>query len=288
MEAVTSSFMPSRLATLFGAAPPIELANPIASDLDAMRPSILPNLIAAAGRNADRGYADLALFEVGPQYADETPEGQATVAAGLLAGQTGPRHWARPTRAVDPFDAKAEALAAVLEAGGPSELQVSAEAPGWYHPGQSGALKLGATVLGWFGSLHPDLLERLDVKGPMVGFELFLDRLPLPRAKPSKARPLLKASPFQPVERDFAFLVDEAVEAQALIRAARAADRALITEVTLFDLYAGQGVPAGKKSLALSVRLQPLERTLTEAEIDAIGKKIVAAVAKATGAVLRA
>jgi phenylalanyl-tRNA synthetase beta chain len=287
MEAVTPSFMSKRFVGHFGGTILLELANPMSGDLDAMRPSILPNLIAAAGRNADRGFADLALFEVGPQFIDDTPEGQSTVAAGLRAGRTGPRHWARPPRAVDPFDAKADAIAAILEAGGPVELKVLAEAPTWYHPGQSGALMLGDVILAWFGTLHPDALALMDVKGPMVGFELFLDHMPLPRTKASKTRPLLKASPFQPVERDFAFVVDEQVEAQALLRAARGADRALITEVSVFDVYSGAGVPAGKKSLALSVRLQPTERTLTEMEIDAIGKKIVAAVAKATGATLR-
>jgi phenylalanyl-tRNA synthetase beta chain len=287
MEAVTPSFMAKGVAIHFGAATPIEIANPIASELDAMRPSILPNLIAAAGRNADRGFGDLALFEVGPQYADETPAGQATVAAGLRAGQSGPRHWTAPPRAVDAFDAKADALAAILEAGGPADVQTATEAPGWYHPGQSGALKLGNAVLGWFGALHPDALDLMDAKGPMVAFELFLDRLPLPRAKPSKTRPLLKASAFQPIERDFAFVVDADMPAQSLIRAARGADRVLITDVTVFDVYEGPGVPTGKKSLALSVRLQPMERTLTEAEIDEVGKKIVAAVVKATGAALR-
>ena len=289
MEAVTWSFTSSRYAPLFGGGDPsLELANPISSDLDVMRPSILPNLITAAGRNADRGFADLALFEVGPQYADDTPDGQALVAAGLRAGKTGPRHWAAPPREVDAFDAKADALAVVAEAGGPAELQVTADAPPWYHPGNSGTLRLGPNALAWFGALHPRVLRRLDVKGPMVGFEVFLDRIPLPRAKASKTRPLLKPSPFQPVERDFAFLVDETVEAQTLVRAARNADKALVAGVTVFDLYAGPGVPEGKKSLAISVRIQPSERTLTEEEIDAVGRKIVAAVAMVTGGILRA
>jgi phenylalanyl-tRNA synthetase beta chain len=289
MEAVTFSFADSRQAALFGGGnPALDLANPISSDLDVMRPSILPNLIAAAGRNADRGFSDLALFEVGPQYADDTPKGQALVAAGLRAGKTGPRHWAAPPREVDPFDAKADALAAIAEAGGPAEMQVTMDAPGWYHPGQSGTLRLGGNVLAWFGTVHPKVLKRMDVKGPMVAFEVFLDRVPQPRAKAGKLRPLLKASPFQPVERDFAFVVDDKVEAQALVRAAKGADKVLIAEVAVFDVYAGKGVPEGKKSLALSVKLQPTERTLTDAEIEALGQKIVAAVAKATGGVLRA
>jgi phenylalanyl-tRNA synthetase beta chain len=288
MEAVTFSFADSRHAALFGGGnPALELANPISSDLDVMRPSILPNLIAAAGRNADRGFKDLSLFEVGPQYADDTPKGQALVAAGVRAGMTGPRHWAKPQHEVDPFDAKADALAAIAEAGGPADVQVTMDAPGWYHPGRSGTLRLGGTVLAWFGTVHPKVLQRMDVKGPMVAFEVFLDRVPQPRAKAGKMRPLLKASPFQPVERDFAFVLDTAVEAQAVVRAAKGVDKALITDVSVFDVYAGTGLPSGKKSLAVSVRLQPTDRTLTDEEIDAVGQKIVAAVAKATGGALR-
>jgi phenylalanyl-tRNA synthetase beta chain len=288
MEAVTWSFADSRHAALFGGGNgSLALANPISSDLDVMRPSILPNLIAAAGRNAARGFADLALFEVGPQYADDRPEGQSLVAAGLRAGRSGPRHWAQPPRPLDAFDAKADALAAVVEAGGPAELQVTRDAPGWYHPGQSGTLRLGANALAWFGVVHPKVLKAMDVKGPLVAFEVFLDRVPQPRARAGKARPLLKASPFQAVERDFAFVVDDAVEAQALLRAAKGVDRNLIAEVSVFDVYAGPGVPEGKKSLAIAVRLQPSERTLTDEEIEQLGKRVVAAVAKATGGTLR-
>jgi len=288
MEAVTFSFTDSRHAALFGGGnPALALANPISRDLDVMRPSVLPNLVAAAGRNADRGHGDLALFEVGPQYADDTPSGQATVAAGVRAGKAARRHWAVPQRDVDPFDVKADALAAIAEAGGPTDVQVTSDAPGWYHPGQSGALRLGANVLAWFGTLHPRVLRRMDVKGPMVAFEVFLDRIPQPRGKAGKIRALLKASPFQPVERDFAFIVDRDVEAQVVVRAAKGVDKTLIAEVAVFDVYAGKGVPEGKKSLAIGVRLQPVERTLTDEEIDAIGRKIVAAVVKATGGSLR-
>ena len=288
MEAVTWSFANSQHAALFGGGnPALALANPISSDLDVMRPSILPNLIAAAGRNADRGFKDLALFEVGPQYADDTPKGQALVAAGVRAGLASPRHWAAAAREVDAFDAKADALAAIAEAGGPAEPQVTTDAPAWYHPGRAGTLRLGANVLASFGVLHPKVLRRMDVKGPMVAFEVFLDRIPRPRAKAGKMRPLFEPSPFQPVERDFAFVVDAGVEAERLVRAAKAADKSLITEVGVFDVYQGPNLPPGKKSLALSVRLQPVERTLTEEEIDAVGKRIVAAVAKATGGVLR-
>ncbi len=288
IEAVTWSFASSRHAALFGGGnPALELANPISSDLDAMRPSILPNLVAASGRNADRGSGDLALFEVGPQYADDTPKGQSLMASGVRAGLAVPRHWAVAARAVDAFDAKADALAVIAEAGGPAEPQTTADAPGWYHPGRSGTLRLGANVLAWFGEVHPRVLRSMEVKGPLVAFEVFLERIPEPRAKAGKMRPLLKASPFQPVERDFAFVVDVGIEAERLVRAAKGVDKALIAEVSVFNVYAGANLPPGKKSLALGVRLQPLERTLTEEEIDAVGQRIVAAVAKATGAVLR-
>ncbi|MFI4987470.1 MAG: phenylalanine--tRNA ligase subunit beta, partial [Alphaproteobacteria bacterium] len=288
MEAVTWSFANSQHAALFGGGNgALVLANPISSDLDVMRPSILPNLVAAAGRNADRGMGDLALFEVGPQYADDTPKGQALMASGVRAGLTVPRHWGAQAREVDAFDAKADALAVIAEAGGPAEVPLTTDAPAWYHPGRSGTLRLGASVLAWFGTLHPRVLRHMDVKGPLVAFEVFLDRIPQPRAKAGKMRPLLKASPFQAVERDFAFVVDAGIEAATLVRAAKGADKALIAEVTVFDVYAGANLPAGKKSLALSVRLQPLERTLTEEEIDAVGKRIADAVYKATGGVLR-
>ncbi len=289
VETVTWSFLASALSPLFGGGKPeLILANPIAADLDAMRPSVLPNLIAAARRNADRGLRDLALFEIGPQYGGDRPEDQRLVAAGIRAGQAGPRHWARKSREIDAFDAKADALAVIAAAGGPAEqVTVTTEAPGWYHPGRSGALKLGNQVLAWFGELHPRVLAALEVKGLVAGFEFFFDALPPLKARPSKARPPLKVSALQAIERDFAFLLDSSVAADAVVRAARGADRALITDVSVFDLFAGQGVGEGKKSLAIQVTLQPTERTLTDAEIEAVADKIVAAVTKATGGTLR-
>ncbi|MBB4266422.1 phenylalanine--tRNA ligase subunit beta [Roseospira visakhapatnamensis] len=288
-ECVTWSFLPRGHAAAFGGGQPaLDLANPISSELDAMRPSMLPNLATAAQRNADRGIPNAALFEVGPQFHGGEPGEQAMVAAGLRAGVSGPRHWDVAPRAVDAFDAKADALAALEAAGAPvASLQCVAEAPAWYHPGRSGALKLGPTVLAWFGDLHPGVLKTLDVKGPMTAFEVFLEAVPEPKARPTKARPLLKASAFQPVERDFAFLMDEDVAAQALVRAARGADKTLIADVSVFDVYQGERLEPGRKSVALCVTLQPRDRTLTDDEIEAAGKKVVAAVAKATGAELR-
>ena len=288
LEAVTYSFMEGDAAKLFGGDGSLTLANPISADLDVMRPSILPNLIQAAARNADRGYPDAALFELGPQYREPGPGGQDTVASGVRTGASGPRHWDTEPRPVDALDAKADALEALEAAGAPTaNLQVAREAPGWYHPGRSGALKLGNQVLGTFGEIHPRVLRALDAKGPAVGFEVFLDRLPPPKTKDGKARKLLKPSPFQPVTRDLAFVVDEAVEAGAIVRAARGAEKALITDVGVFDVFRGEAIGTDKKSIAIAVTLQPTEKTLTDAEIDAVAQKVVAAVAKATGATLR-
>ncbi|QEX20329.1 phenylalanine--tRNA ligase beta subunit [Hypericibacter adhaerens] len=289
LEAVTYSFTSSAAASFFGGVKPeLMLANPISADLDVMRPSILPNLVMAAARNAARGLSDLGLFEVGPQYADATPEGQALVATGLRVGQTGPRHWRDRPRAVDAFDAKADALALLTALGAPVEnLQVTADAPAWYHPGQSGQFRLGPTVLARFGALHPRVTKGLDLEGAAVAFEVMLDTIPQPKAKAGPQRPPLKASAYQPVERDFAFLVASDVPADKLIRAVKSAEKALIQSVSLFDLYEGDRIEAGKKSVAISVTLQPSDRTLTDAEIEQVSAKIVAAVTKATGAVLR-
>ncbi|WP_340116611.1 phenylalanine--tRNA ligase subunit beta [Pelagibius sp. 7325] len=287
-EGVTFSFVARREAELFGGgAEAVTLANPISADLDVMRPTPLVNLATAAVRNADRGYGDLALFEVGPQYLDDTPKGQLTVVAGLRRGDFQPRHWAGGARPVDAFDAKGDAEAVLVACEAPADkLQVTTDAPAWYHPGRSGVLRLGPNVLAQFGELHPRVLKALDLKAPAVAFEVFLDRIPLPRAGRQK-RSLLELSPFQPVSRDFAFLVDEDVPAEKLLRAARGADKALITEVALFDVYQGKGVEPGKKSLAIAVTLQPRQGTLTDQEIEAVAAKVVAQVAGATGGILR-
>jgi phenylalanyl-tRNA synthetase beta chain len=279
--------MPHALAAQFGQiGPDMHLQNPISSDLDVMRPSILGNLIMAAKRNADRGFADVGLFEVGPVFRNATPEGEAIVAAALRAGST-PRHWAMPARAVDAFDAKDDALAALVAAGAPvSSLQVTNDAPDWYHPGRSGVLRLGPAVLATFGEVHPALLAACDVQGPMAACEIFFANIPQSRSA-STAKPLLKLEPLQPVARDFAFVVDRAVTAAKLIKAVKEADKNLIREVTVFDVYEGEHVGADKKSVALNVTLQPADKTLTDAEIDSVASRITASVTKSTGAVLR-
>jgi phenylalanyl-tRNA synthetase beta chain len=287
-EAVTFSFMPGTIAALFaGDNALIPLANPISADLDVMRPSILGNLLQAAGRNAARGIADLAIYEVGPSFANDTPKGQLTVAAGIRVGAYTARHWSGKPRNVDAFDAKGDAVALLEGLGAPVEnLQATSDAPGYFHPGRSASLRLGPNVLAVFGEIHPKVMKALDLKGPAVGFEVTLDRVPMPRSK-GTARPLLDASNFQPVARDFAFVVASDVSAEKLIKAAKQADKLLITEVAIFDVFEGGSLGEGRKSIALSVTLQPREKTLTDAEIEGVSAKIVAAVNKATGGELR-
>jgi len=289
IEAVTWSFLSSHEAAAFGGDDALCLDNPISAELDRLRPSILPNLILAAGRNAARGMADLALFEIGPQYAGLDAADQALMASGIRAGQTGPRHWQTPARSVDAFDAKADARAGLAAAGvAVAGLETVAEGPAWYHPGRVGTLRYGPkNVLATFGEIHPGVLAHLDVAGPIVGFELFLDHLPAPKAGKRKQRPALDASPFQAVERDFAFVVKESVAAGDLLRAVKKAAGKMVAEIQVFDVYQGKGIAPGHKSLAISVRLQPREKTLTDDEIAAVAEKIVAAVKKATGAELR-
>jgi phenylalanyl-tRNA synthetase beta chain len=283
-EAVTWSFMDKKIAKLFGAPDSLELLNPISADLSVMRPTILANLILAATRNAARGYPDVALFEVGPVFAEA---GQSTVATGIRTGQARGRHWTGKAKTVDAFDAKADALALLASLGlDTTKLTVDANPPDWFHPGQAGVLKLGPTVLASFGTLHPDILDTIGFDGPCVGFTLDLGAVPLPRRRGTE-RPQLVLSPFQPLKRDFAFIVPEAVTADRVVRAVRGADKAMIVDARLFDVYTGQGIEPGMKSLAVEVTLQPAERTLTDAEIEAVAARIVAAATKETGATLR-
>lgn len=294
MEAVTWSFIPAKHAELFGGgATALKLSNPIAADMSDMRPSLLPGLISAAQRNADRGFADVALFEVSGTYEGDTPDKQRRVAGGVrrgtakLEGQG--RHWAGNAASVNVYDAKADALAALEAAGAPVErLQIEAGGPAWYHPGRSGTIKLGPkVVLGTFGEFHPKTLEALDVSGPLCGFEVFIDAIPEAKAKPTRTKPKLELSPFQAVRRDFAFVVDKTVEVASLTRAAGSVDKKLITDVRVFDIFEGASVGADKKSVAIEVAIQPLERTLTDEDFEALARKIVDNVAKQTGGVLR-
>ncbi len=285
-ECVTFSFMPAQQATLFGAAPEsLRLTNPIAADLDQLRPTPVATLGLAAARNAARGFSDLGLFEIGPAFGEDAPNSQGAVAAGLRIGAT-PRSWIAPAREVDAMDAKADFWAALAALGVPPEaVTVTADAPAYYHPGRSGTVRQGPkTVLGHFGELHPRLRAALDLPGPAVAFALMLDAIPEPKRRRKSAPDL---APYQPVRRDFAFIVDAGIAAEAVLRAARGAERNLVAGVTLFDVYQGDPLPEGRKSLGIEVTFQPRDRTLSEAEIEAASGKVVAAVAKATGGVLR-
>jgi phenylalanyl-tRNA synthetase beta chain len=294
VEAVTWSFVSKPQAELFGGGKPsLALANPIAADLSDMRPSLIPGLITAAQKNADRGYGEVALYEVGQIFRGDRPEDQFVAASGVrrgLAKASGwARHWATGGKPVDAFDVKADALAVLAAAGAPMQaLQIVAGGPPWLHPGRSGTIQVGPqNVLGHFGELHPRALEALGAEGPLVAFEVILDRLPEPKARPTRAKPPLELSPFQPVERDFAFIVDMAVKAGDLVRAAQGADRKLIAGIAVFDVYEGAGIDPDKKSIAIAVTLQPRDKTLTDQEIEAVSAKIVAEVKKRTGGVLR-
>ena len=287
LDCVGFGFLEQKSAALFGETPDaLRLVNPIAADLDQMRPTPVASLLLAAARNAARGWPDVALSELGAAYRDPSPTGQLQVAAGVRAGHT-PRHWAEPSRAVDAMDAKGDALAVLAALGVPmAAVTVTADAPGFYHPGRSGVLRQGPkTVLATFGEIHPKVRAALDLAGPAVAFEVFLDAIPEPKRR-KKGAPDLPA--FQPLRRDFAFLVDATVTAEAVLRAARGADKALVADVALFDRYAGDKLPEGKVSLGVQVTLQPRDATPTDAQIEAVAERIVAAVTKATGASLRA
>lgn len=286
-ECVSFSFIARDQAKQFGGGDDArQLSNPIASDLDALRPSILPSLLAAASRNAARGFADLQLFEIGAAFDSGMPGAQKTVAAAIRTGN-GERHWQK-SEAPGLFTVKADLLAA-LEAitGGPMTAPITQGSAAWYHPGRSGTIAMGPKVIAQFGELHPKILSAFDIKVPAAGFEIFLDAIPDPKSKGnSKAKPLYQPSALQAIERDFAFVVDAKLAAGELVKAVKTADRNLIDAVNVFDVYEGKTVGEGKKSLALAVRIQPKDATLTDTEIEALAQRIVAAALK-LGATLR-
>ncbi len=293
VEAVTWSFISRPHAELFGGGKAeLALANPIAADLSDMRPSLLPGLVAAAQANANRGTSDVALFEVGQIFRGDRPNDQFVAAAGVRRGFASAkgmgRHWSGSAQA-DALDAKGDAFAVLAAAGAPMQaLQIVPGGAGWLHPGRSGTIQIGPqNVLGYFGELHPRALEALGADGPLVAFEVILDRIPDAKKRPTRAKPLLELSAFQPVSRDFAFTVDRTVKAGDIVRAAQGVDKKLITDVSVFDVYEGKGIDPDKKSVAIAVTIQPREKTLTDQEIDAVAAKIVAEVTKKTGGSLR-
>ena len=291
LETVTWSFTDSKLAKDFRQnEDAVLLYNPITAELDEMRPSILPNLLLAVKNNIARGYDNLALFEVGPAFYGRNPGEQDQVAGGVRSGMTAKKNWIGDVRPYDVFDAKADALAAIAAANGPWEnAQITNDAPKYYHPGRSGTLRLGKNVLAYFGELHPMILKKFGIKQRVVAFEVNLTNIPLPRAAHDKARKKLELSQFQPVDKDLAFVVDKSVSAASVVAAAKNADRNLISEVRVFDVYEGENLPAGKKSIAIALTFQPKEATLTDKEIETLMKKVEVEVGKkvAGGAVLR-
>ena len=290
-ECVTYSFIDETAASLFGGGhEAVRVENPISSEMTHLRPDLLPALLRAAARNQARGQGDLALFEIGPVFHGGEPEEQSLQVAGLLAGAVSPRDPFGSRRVVDLYDAKADLEAALAAVGAPARLQISRSVSSWWHPGRSGVMGLGPNVLASFGEVHPSILKALDVKGPVVAFTIRLASVPLPKSR-TPTRAALKLSDLQAVERDFAFVVDARVEASVLVNAAQGADKALIESVRVFDQFAGEKAEAqmgeGKKSIAITARLQPVDATLTDADIEAVSAKIIEKVMKASGGTLR-
>jgi len=293
MEVCSYSFISQAQANRFaGGTEALQLVNPISEDLSDMRPNLLPNLLVAAQKNQHRGFKNLRLAEVGLTYQNPTPTGQQMVATALLTGEITAHAvdgvlFKTAAKPVDAMDAKRDMLS-LLAAFGITKYEISTEVPAWYHPGRSGVVTLGKKiVLGYFGELHPALLAEYDIDTTACAFEIFLGNIPTPRAK-TKAKPALILSDYQAVTRDFAFVVDAKVTAADVTKAIASAEKNLITDITIFDVYAGKGVEDGKKSIALQVTLQAPDRTLSEAEITAVSQAIIAAVGKAVGGTLRA
>ncbi|WP_209506648.1 MULTISPECIES: phenylalanine--tRNA ligase subunit beta [unclassified Ruegeria] len=287
-ECVSYTFIDQASAALFGGGETTTmLENPISSEMSHMRPDLLPGLLQAAARNQARGFADVALFEVGPVFHNGEPGDQKTQITGLLVGRSGPKDVHGAARPVDVFDAKADVEAVLAAIGAPEKVQILRDGDPWWHPGRHGKVCLGPKkTLGVFGELHPRILQAMDIKGPAMAFTIWPDEVPLPR-KSGATRAALELRDLQAVERDFAFVVDADVEALTLVNAAAGADKALIEGVRVFDEFIGGSLGEGKKSLAITVRLQPTEATLKEKDIEAVAEKIIAKVAKATGGVLR-
>lgn len=288
-ETVTWSFTDSNLAKDFRKGrEPVLLFNPIAADLDEMRPSVLPNLLLAVRNNTARGYGNVALFEVGPEFYGRKPGEQNQVAAGVRCGMTAKKDWNGSARAYDVFDAKADALAAIAAANGPFEnAQITLDAPAYYHPGRSGTLRLGKNVLAYFGEIHPGVLKKFGIKQRVMAFEVILSNIPLPRSSNDKAKKKLELSSFQPVDKDLAFVVDKTVPAVNLMTAAKTADREFIADVRVFDVYEGENLPEGKKSIALALTFQPKDKTFTDQDIENLMNKVIQEMKKKCNAELR-
>ncbi len=288
-ETVTFSFTDSSVAKFFRRGQqPVDIQNPIITELDEMRPSLLPNLLIGARNNIARGYVNMGLFEVAPEFFGRNPGEQRTMASGIFVGKTSKKDWTGSSRAYDVFDAKAAALAAIAAAKGPIDApQITTDAPDYYHPGRSGVIRLGKNVLAYFGELHPSVLKALDIKTNVMAFEVFLENIPLPRDSKSKAKKKLELSILQPVEKDLAFICPKSVAANSIAAAAKNADRDNISEVHIFDVYEGENLPTDKKSIAITVTFQPKDKSYTDAELESLMNKVISEVGKKTGAALR-
>jgi len=289
LETVTWSFTDSNVADMFlNGKEKVSLCNPITSELDIMRPSILPNLLLGLKNNIARGYANVSLFEVGPSFYGRKPNEQNMVACGIRSGQISKKHWSGDIRNFDVFDIKADALAVIAAANGPFDnAQITTDAPEYYHPGRSGVLRLGKNVLAYFGELHPNVLKKFGLKQKVMAFEVIMDNIPLPRTATDKARKKLELSTFQSLDKDMAFIIDKEVRAIDVIMSAKNADRNHITDVRVFDVYEGENLPEGKKSLALAITFQPLENTFNDTDIEVLMNKVEQAVKSKFNAQLR-
>ncbi len=285
-QAITWSFMDSKLAKYFDSKG-VKLSNPIASDLDELRPSLVPNLLSAVKRNQDTGVQDVQLFEVGPEFYSDKCGEQRLVACAVRAGSYLPKAWNDHERAVDVFDAKQDAISALMAADAPENMVVYKNAPSWYHPGRSGSLQLGKNKLAVFGEIHPRILKAFDIKTPVVACEVYLDMLPPVKQRENKMQKVFQKSQYQAVTRDFAFVMDKDVEAQKLLSSIQNVDKNLIQSVSVFDVYEGEHLPEGKKQIAVQVVIQSMEKTLTDAEIETLSQQILNYVTKNTGAELR-
>ena len=285
-QAITWSFMDSKLAKYFDSKG-VKLSNPIASDLDELRPSLVPNLLSAVKRNQDTGAQDVQLFELGPEFYSDKSGEQRLVACAVRAGSYLPKAWNETERPVDVFDAKQDAISALMAADAPENIVVYKNAPSWYHPGRSGSLQLGKNKLAVFGEIHPRILKVFDIKTPVVACEVYMDALPAVKQRENKMQKVFQKSQYQAVTRDFAFVMDKDVEAQKLLSSIQNVDKNLIQSVSVFDVYEGEHLPAGKKQIAVQVVIQSMEKTLTDAEIETLSQQILNYVAKNTGAELR-
>ena len=288
LEAVTWSFMAKDHAALFAKLDPaLTVANPVASELNQMRPSIIGNLVVAAQKAANHGERGARLFEVGPIYLGDGPKDQRWAATGIVR-PSNERHWQGAPHAYDSYAAKADLFAVLDALGQPGErFQVGAPTQPHWHPGQAACLKLGPKVtVGHFGAIHPGVLKAMGVDGPMFGFELNLNALPQMKTKPTKTKPVLQRADLTPIRRDLAFLVDESVPAADLVKHATGTDKQLIVSADVFDVYQGKGVPEGQKSVAFEMTIQPRDK-MTDEDIQGLMDRVVASVAKGAGGVLR-